>query len=93
MAIHKRKKKKIDGKRFTKQELVALARIFLDRFEADLTADFRPEEPLWRKLLAERLAEFQYTRGQQEFRSANRRPEQAGKAGRVRRADDTNLEE
>ena len=84
MAIHKRKKKKkIDGKRFTKQDLAALARIFLDKIEADLAADFRPEEPLWRKLLAERLAEFQYSRGQRESPSVNRKPERIRKAGKT----------
>lgn len=57
MAI-KRYKKQTDNKNsFSKEELTALIRMWLDKHEADLVADFRPSEPLWRKLLAIRLAE------------------------------------
>jgi hypothetical protein len=56
----KKKKKRVKGKIFTQEDLAALIRIWLDKHEADMAADYRPEEPLWRKLLADRLAEDIY---------------------------------
>jgi len=64
--IRKYKKKTKPGKRYTKADLASLIRLWLDMHEADLSADFRPEEPLWRKLLADRLATYIYIKGQKD---------------------------
>ena len=51
-------KNKKKQRQLTIGELAAIIRIFLDKHEADMAADYRPNEPLWRKLLAESLADF-----------------------------------
>lgn len=52
------KKPGLTRTRFTRAKLKQVILAFLDEREADMTADYQPEDEIWKKYLADAMADY-----------------------------------